>query len=147
MRHTKHLDMAFKLLTMNSNCKQQQDACVIVSYQGNVLGTGTVGVPPTFINTPCNCRGNCRSSSAIARAIAACGSRIGRAYTLYCIHAPDPDEIPLLVSLPIEEIVFAIDDPASPANMLWTRHGRTWTHHPVFHSTLKDIDNDDPDNP
>lgn len=143
--HSTHLDAAFKLMRLHSNCKDAQDACIIVDHHGHVLGTGTIGIPGIRHDLPCNCRGYCRSSHAVTRAINACGSRIGRARTLYSVHAPCPDCINLLTATPIEEIVFAIPDLASPAEMLWLRHGRTWTQSFLPQSTLKDID-DDPDN-
>lgn len=148
--HSTHLDTAFKLMRLHSNCKDGQDACVIVDHHGHVLGTGTIGTPVAMrVNAsplPCTCRGYCRSSHAVTRAINACSSRIGRAHTCYCVHAPCPDCINLLTATPIEEIVFAIPDLASPSEMLWLRHGRTWTQHFLPQSTLKDID-DDSDNP
>lgn len=145
--HRQHLDLAFKLMRMHSNCKDQQDACVILDGNGHVLGTGTIGI--TGMHTrgkdkTCGCMGYCKSSHAVTRAVAACAAHVKRARIAYCVHAPCPDCINLLHGTPITEIVFAIDDPQSPAGMLWMRHGCTWTHHPYLPQTLKDDDDDQP---
>lgn len=140
--HRANLDLAFKLMRLHSNCKDGQDACVIVDGNNHVLGTGTIGITRMPRNASCGCMGYCRSSHAVTRAVAACASRVRRARIAYCVHAPCPDCINLLHGTPIHEVVFAIDDPQSPSCMLWERHGCVWTHHPYLPPPLKDIDDD-----
>lgn len=144
--HQQNLDLAFKLMRLHSNCKDQQDACIITDHNNHILGSGTQGITRTPALKACQCMGYCRSSHAVTRAIAACGSRINRAHTAYCVRAPCPDCINLLHGTPVIEIVFAIDEPNSPAEMLWLRHGGVWTHHLYQPDPLKD-DNNDLDHP
>lgn len=141
--HRHNLELVFKLMRLHSNCKDQPDACIITDGHGHVVGTGTASITRPAKFKDCGCMGYCRSSHAVTRAVAACGSHIKRARTCYSAHAPCPDCINLLTSTPIEEIVFAIDEPNSPSEMLWLRHGKVWTHHPIpLGSNLKDIDDD-----